>query len=202
MHKNNKLNVYVYLFGIIVFILFIPGTLSAALPQPLNLVNHMTDLLPSFLFSFFWPAIAIVAISLPKIWLLKALLSLPRRFNVMEKLTLATLAETIVEFIFLTLSWWFMSPWVNDLLKNMDLSSIQGKGVYTILKITAAIPLHCFFGTISILVLINFVALVDKDRLRKQYLKFSILLSLMLPILIILIIAIRILFFKEAVNPG
>ena len=196
MRKNNKLNGYAYLFGIMIIMALVPGTLGAALPQPLNLLDRMSELLPVFVFAFFWPAAAVVFTSIIKIWLMKRKLSLPWKLHHIEKLTLASLAETIVEFVFLVLTWWFFNPAVTDLLKNMDLTTLKAKGVHAILHTALATPFYCILGTLTMLALLNFLASLDREQLRRKYVAFSILLSLLLPVTIILTIAVRILFFK------
>jgi len=190
--KRFSTNLYFFLIGFMIIIF--PGILRADLPQPLNLVDRMVELLPLFL--LFWPIIVVAVTSVVKVLLLKRKLSVPWKLKAMEKLSLATVAETIVEFMFLILMWWFFAPAVNDLLKNMELTTTAAKGLKVIIHTAIVIPWYCILGTITTLVLINFTGSPDKQQLRRKYLKFSILISLILPVLIILIIAVRSFLFK------
>ena len=192
MVKKNTIN-YSYFFLLVIIIFLVPGILEAKLPQPLTFVDQFAGLLPFFL--LFWPITVVVVTSIVKVWLLKRKLSIPWKFKSIEKLSLGALAETITEFIFLTLTIWLFKPAVNDLL-NIEAGAAAPKGINVLLQTAMVIPWYCIMGTISMLVLINFLTNLDKKELSRQYLKPSALLSLILPLLIILIITVRILFFK------
>jgi hypothetical protein len=131
-----------------------------------------------------------------KVWLLKRKVTVPWEFKPMEKLCSGTLAETIGEFIFLTLIMWFFAPAVNDVFGHIKFIAAASAGTKVILHTAIVIPWYCIMGTISMLVLINFLTTLDKKELRRQYLKTSTLMSLILPVLIILIITVRISLFK------
>ena len=193
MAKNNITN-YSYFFLFVIIIFLVPGVLHADLPQPLNFVNQLAGLLPLFL--LFWPITIAVVTAMIKVWLLKRKLTVPWEFKPMEKLCLGTLAETIGEFIFLSLIMGFFAPAVNDVFGHIKFIAAASAGVKVILHTAIVIPWYCIMGTISILILINFLTTLDKKELRRQYLKTGALLSLILPVLIILILTVRILLFK------
>lgn len=193
MAKNNNTNL-TYFFLVVMIMFLIPGTLQADLPQPLNFIDQLAGLLPLFL--LFWPIIAVVVATIIKVWLLKRILTVPRKLKPLENLSLGTLAETIVEFIFLTLIIGFFAPAVEEIFGHFKFISTASAGVKLILQIAIAIPWYCILGTLSLLVLINFLTTLDKQQLRRQYLKTSVLLSLILPVLIILILIVRVLLFK------
>jgi hypothetical protein len=193
MVKNNITN-YTYFFLIAIIIFLVPGVLHADLPQPLNFVDQLAGLLPLFL--LFWPITVVVVTTMVKVWLLKGKLSLPWEFKPMEKLCLGTLAETIGEFIFLTLIMGFFAPAVNDVFGHIKFIAAASAGVKVTLHVAIVIPWYCIMGTISMLILINFLTTLDKKELRRQYFTTGALLSLILPVLIILILTVRILLFK------
>ena len=193
MVKKNTTN-YSYFFLFVIIIFLLPGILHADLPQPLNFVDQLAGLLPLFL--LFWPITVVVVTTMVKVWLLKRKLTVPWEFKPMEKLCLGTLAETIGEFIFLTLIIGFFTPAVNDVFSHIKFIAAASAGVKVILHTAIVIPWYCIMGTISMLILINFLTTLDKQEIRRQYLKTSALLSLILPVLIILILTVRILFFK------
>lgn len=193
MAKNNITN-YSYFFLFVIIIFLVPGVLHADLPQPLNFVDQLAGLLPLFL--LFWPITVVVVTMMVKVWLLKRKLTVPWKFKPMEKLCIGTLAETIAEFIFLSLIMGFFAPAVNDVFGHIKFIAAASAGVKAILHVAIVIPWYCIMGTISMLILINFLITLDKQELRRQYLKTSALLSLILPVLIILILTVRILLFK------
>ena len=193
MAKNNIAN-YSYFFLFVIIIFLLPGVLHADLPQPLSFVDQLAGLLPLFL--LFWPITVIVVTAMIKVWLLKKKLSVPWELKPIEKLCLGTLGETIGEFIFLSMIMGFFAPAVNDVFGHTKFIAAASAGVKVILHTAIVIPWYCIMGTISMLILINFLTTLDKQELRRQYLKTSALLSLILPVLIILILAVRILFFK------
>lgn len=192
--SKNKLKNHTFFFLFVIIIFLVPGILHADLPQPLNFIDQLAGLLPLFL--LFWPITVVVVTTIVKVWLLKRKLTVPREFKPMEKLCLGTLAETIGEFIFLTLIMWFFAPAVNDVFGHIKFIAAASAGVKVILHTAIVIPWYCIMGTISMLILINFLTTLDKQELRRQYLKTSALLSLILPVLIILILTARILLFK------
>ena len=194
MAKNNNAN-YCFFFLFVIIIFLLPGVLHADLPQPLNFVNQLGELLPLFL--LFWPIALVVITSMIKVWVLKGKLSVPWKLKPMEKLCIGTLAETIAEFIFLNLIMWLFKPAVYDVLKlNIEAADAAPKHIDVLLHVAIVIPWYCIMGAISMLILINFLTTLDKQELRRQYLKTSALLSFILPVLIILILIVRILFFK------
>jgi hypothetical protein len=172
----------------------VPGILHADLPQPLNFVDQLAGLLPLFL--LFWPITVVVVTTMIKVWLLKGKLSVPWKLKPIEKLCIGTLAETIAEFFFLTLIMGFFAPAVKDVFAHIKFIAAASTGVKVILHVAIVIPWYCIMGTISMLILINFLTTLDKQELRRQYLKPSALLSLILPVLIVLILTVRILLFK------
>ena len=192
--SKNKFKNQTLFFLVVMIIFLVPGVLHAALPQPLNFVEQLAGLLPLFLLS--WPITVVVVSTMVKVWLLKGKLSVPWEFKPIEKLCLGTLAETIGEFIFLTLIIGFFAPAVNDVFAHIKFIAAASAGVKVILQTAIVIPWYCIMGTISMLILINFLTTLDKQELRRQYLKTGALLSLILPVLIILILTARILFFK------
>ncbi len=191
--SKNKFKNQTLFFLVVMIIFLVPGVLHAALPQPLNFVEQLAGLLPLFL--LFGPITVVVVATMVKVWLLKGKLSVPREFKPIEKLCLGTLAETIGEFIFLTLIMWLFKPAVYDVL-NIEAATTAPKSVAVLFHVAIVIPWYCIMGTISMLILINFLTSLDKQELRRQYLKTGVLLSLILPVLIILILTARILFFK------
>jgi hypothetical protein len=192
MVKKNTTNYSYFFLFIIIFLL--PGVVHADLPQPLNFVDQLAGLLPLFL--LFWPITVVVVTSMIKVWLLKKKLSVPWEFKQMEKLCLGTLAETIGEFIFLSMIMGFFAPAVNDVFAHIKFIAAASTGVKVILHTAIVIPWYCIMGAISMLILINFLTTLDRKELRRQYLKTGALLSLILPVLIILILIVRVLFFK------
>jgi hypothetical protein len=193
MVKKNTTN-YSYFFLFVIIIFLLPGVVHADLPQPLNFVDQLAELLPLFL--LFWPTTVVVVTAMIKVWLLKKKLTVPWEFKPMEKLCLGTLAETIGEFIFLSMIMGFFAPAVNDVFAHIKFIAAASAGVKVILHAAIVIPWYCIMGTISMLILINFLTTLDRKELRHQYLKTGALLSLILPVLIILILIVRILFFK------
>jgi len=193
MVKKNTTN-YFYFLLLVIIIFLLPGVAHADLPQPLNFIDQLAGLLPLSL--LFWPITVVVVTAMIKVWLLKKKLSVPREFKPMEKLSLGTLAETIGEFIFLSMIMGFFAPAVNDVFAHIKFIAAASAGVKLILHTAIVIPWYCIMGAISMLILINFLTTLDKQELRRQYLKTSALLSLILPVLIILILIVRILFFK------
>ena len=191
MAKNNNAN-YSYFFLFVILIFLLPSVLHADLPQPLNFVYQLAGLIPLFL--SLWPITVVVVAAMIKVWLLKKKLSVPWELKPMEKLCLGTLGETIGEFIFLTLVMWLFKPAVYDVL-NIEAAAAP-KRIDVLLHVAIVIPWYCIMGAISMLILINFLTTLDRNELRRQYLKTSALLSLILPVLIILIFTIGILFFK------
>ncbi len=191
--SKNKLKNHRLFFLVVMIIFLVPGVLHAGLPGPLGFIDVLAALLPLVLLLL--PLTVIVAPSMIKIWWLKGKLSVPWKFKPMEKLCLGSLAETIAEFIFLTLIMWLFKPAVYDIL-NIEAAAAAPKFITVLFHVAIVIPWYCIMGTISMLILINFLTNLDKQELRRQYLKPSVLLSLILPVLIILIITVRILFFK------
>jgi hypothetical protein len=192
--SKNKFKNHRLFFLVVIIIFLASGSLHANLPQPLNFVGQLAGLLPLFL--LFWPITVVAITTMVKVWLLKRKLAVPWQFKPMEKLCVWTLAESIGEFIFLTLIIGFFAPAVNDVFGHIEFIASASAGVKAILHTAIVIPWYCIMGTISMLILINFLTTLDKQELRRQYLKTSALLSLILPVLIILIITVRILFFK------
>jgi hypothetical protein len=191
MTKNNFPN-YTYLILVGIFIFLIPGILHAELPRGLDFIEDFAKLFPLFL--LYWPIVVVIVSSVIKIWLLKRRLSIPWKLKSIEKLCLGVLGETVVEFIFLNLIMWMFKPAVHDVLNIQTATSPKGPNL--ILHIAIVIPWYCIMGTISMLILINFLTTLDKKELRRQYLKTGALLSLILPMIIILILTAGILFFK------
>jgi len=192
MAKNNITN-YTYFFLFVIIIFLLPGVLHADLGGPLAFINILAALLPLILLIL--PLTVFVAPSMIKVWLLKRKLAVPWKLKPMEKLYIGTLAETIAEFIFLNLIMWLFKPAVYDVL-NIEAADAAPKLMDVLLHVAIVIPWYCIMGTISMLILINFLTTLDKQELRRQYLKTSALLSLILPVLIILILTVMILFFK------
>ena len=192
MVKKNTTN-YSYFFLFVMMIFLVPGILHADLPQPLAFVDQFAGLLPFFL--LFWPITAVVVTTIVKVWLLKRKLSIPWKFKPMEKLCLGALGETIAEFIFFNLIMWLFKPAVHDVL-NIEAAAAAPKDINVLIHAAIVIPWYCIMGTISMLVLINFLTTLDKQEIKRQYLKASALLSLILPVMIILIITVNILFIK------
>lgn len=195
MVKKNTTN-YSYFFPFVIIVFLLPGALHADLPQPLNFVTQLAGLLPLFL--LFWPITVVVVTAMIKVWLLKKRLSVPWELKPMEKLYLGTLGETIGEFIFLSMIMGFFAPAVNDVFGHIKFAAAASAGVKVILHTAIVIPWYCIMGAISMLILINFLTTLDRKELRRQYLKTSAFLSLILPVLIILILTVRIVFFKES----
>ncbi|UCH97153.1 MAG: hypothetical protein JSV88_09970 [Candidatus Aminicenantes bacterium] len=193
MAKNNFTK-YTYCLLVVIIIFLVPGILHADLPQPLNFVDQLAGLLPLFL--LFWPITVVVVTTIIKVWLLKGKLAVPWKFKPIEKLCLGTLAETIGEFIFLTLIIAFFAPALNDVFSHIKFTTPASQGFKVILHLAIVMPWYCIMGTILILVLIKFLTSMDSQELRRQYLKTSVFLSLILPVLIILILTVRILLFK------
>jgi hypothetical protein len=192
--SKNKFRNHMFFFLVVIIIFLVPGILHADLPQPLTFVDQFAGLLPLFL--LFWPLTVVVVTTMIKVWLLKRKLTVPWKFNSMEKLCLGTLAETIGEFIFLSLIMGFFAPAVNDVFAHIKFIAAASAGVKVILHTAIVLPWYCIMGTIAMLILINFLTTLDKQALRRQYLKTSALLSLILPVLIVLILTARILLFK------
>jgi len=192
--RKNKFRNYTFFFLVVIILFLVPGVLHANLPQPLTFVDQMAALLPLFL--LFWPLTVVVVTAMVKVWLLKKKLAVPWKFKPMEKLCLGTLGETIAEFFFLSLIVGFFTPAVNDVFGHIKFIAAASVGVKVILHTAIVIPWYCIMGAIAMLVLINFLTTLDKQELRRQYLRTSALLSLILPVSIILILTVRILIFK------
>jgi hypothetical protein len=192
MVKKNTTN-YSYFFLFVIIIFLVPGVLHADLPGPLGFIDLLVTMVPLVLLLL--PITVFVFPTLVKVWVLKRKLSMPWKFKTIEKLSLGALAETIAEFIFLNLTIWLFKPAVNDVL-NIEAASTTPKDINVLLHAAIVIPWYCIMGTISMLILINFLTTLDKQEISRQYLKTSALLSLILPVIIILIITVRILLFK------
>ena len=190
MVKNTFTN-YIYFFLVVMIIFLLPGILHANLPAPLGLTGILAALLPFVLLLL--PLTVIFVPAMIKVWLLKGKLSVPWKYKPIEKLSLGALAETVVEFVFLNLIMWFQ-PAVYEVL-NIDAAAAP-KNINILLHVAIVIPWYCIMGTISMTIFINFLTTLDKKELRRQYLKTSALLSLIMPVVVIIIIAIKILFFK------
>ena len=192
MRKNKKSKGSLFFF-VVFGLVSVPGILHAALPQPLNFVEQLAGLLP--LYMLFWP-IAVVAIStMSKVWLLRGKLAVPWKLKPLEKLCIGALAQSIVEFIFLTLLWALFAPVVAEVLGKTGFKAAS-PGVKTILHTALVIPWYGILATLSLLLLLQLITSFNFEELRQRYLKTGVFLSLILPVLIILIIGVRILFFK------
>ena len=175
------------------FLLLIPERIHAALPQPFNFVDQLASLLPLFL--LFGPISAVILSTMSKIWLLRGRLSVPWKVNPLEKLALGALGQSIVEFIFITLFWALFDPVAAEILGKIGFKAAS-PGVKTILHTAMVIPWYEIMATLSLLLLIQFLSSLNFVEVQRRYLKASALLSLILPLMIILIVAVRVLFFK------
>jgi hypothetical protein len=194
MHKNNiTKRSFFSLFAFV--LLLVPANLLAALPKPLNFVDQLAGLLP--LFMLFGPLVAVVISTLGKVWHLKAKLPIPRKLHPLERLTIGALAQTIVEFIFLTLLWVLFEPAVREVLAVIGIKTVS-PGVKVILYTAMILPWYAIMGTLSLFLFLQLVTSLSFAEIRQRYLKTCLFLSLVLPVLIILAIAVRILFFNPS----
>lgn len=196
MRKNTVKN-HTYLFLIVIAVLFVPGNLHAQwdrlVPKTLDFPVFVS-LLP--LFIKFWPLIVIVIAALIKMWLLKRKLSIPWKWKSLEKLSMATLAETIVELFFLFLIMVFFAPAVSSVLNDIKFLAAASANIKFVIHVAVVIPYYCFIGAVLILLLINFISPVNREQLRHRYFKYGAFLAVIVPVLLIVVFFVSKLFAK------
>jgi len=187
MLKNTTTNSYRFL--IVIVILFVPGNLHAQwerlVPKTLNFQAFIVSLLP--LFIKFWPLVVIVIAALIKMWLLKRKLSIPWKWKSIEKLSMATLAETIVELFFLSLIMFFFAPAVSSVLSDIQFLANASANIKFVIHVVVVIPYYCFISAILILLLINFISAINLEQQWRQYFKYGAFLAAIVPGLLIIV---------------
>lgn len=205
--RKNKSTIYTFLFFFLFIILFVPAILSAQEetgaeeetaeelgPGPLwTLIFFpvggvfMTILKASFLVLLkLFPVVAIASVF--KIRVLKRKLSLP--WKSIEKLSITTFSETVVEMTFFLFFMFFFTPAIASLLKNIGFTGTTSE-IGLFLKFIAhtlvAIPYQCVLGAVLSLLLLHLVTPMSLKELR-QYFKFGAFLALIPPVTLIVFI--------------
>jgi len=185
---KNKHTFFTY-FLFIVFL--IPGNLLAQE----SLFSVFTRLVSPFYLILLFPLAVFVIASLIKIWLLKQKLSLPWKGKIIEKLSITTFAETFAESFFLGLIILFFTPAILSLFSDIGLAApetISGQLLRLIIALLIVMPYQCVVGAILNLLLIHLITPMNSEK-RRQYFKFSVILALIFPLLIIISMFMRIL---------
>ena len=184
---KNKYTFFTY-FLFIVFL--IPGNLLAQE----TLFSVFTRFISPFYLILISPLAVFVIASLIKIWLLKRKLSLPLKGKIIEKLSITTFAETFAESFFLGLIILFFTPAILSLFTDIGLTApetISGQLLRLIIALLIVMPYQCVVGAILNLLLIHLFVPMNSEK-RLQYFKYSVILSLIFPLLMIISMFIRI----------
>ncbi len=220
MRKNNS-TIYTFLLFFVFIILFVPAILSAQeeteegtaeefKPGPLwvmlttseKSLTKALEIFGLFLFVKFLPILlkllpVIVFASLIKIWLLKRKFAVPWKLRSIEKLSITTFAETVVEMYFLLVFIIFFIPAVSSVIKGTALAGTTTEiGLFFkfIVHTLVTIPYQCFLGAVLSLLLLHILTPMGLKELR-QYFKFGAFLALIPPAtLIVFVFFTRILF--------
>jgi hypothetical protein len=205
--RKNKSIIYTYFLLAVFLILIVPGNLQAQeeetkeaikiiqlVPQKKDFFAFFFKTFPS-LFLKLLPLIAMAAFI--KVWLLKRKLSIPWKLIEMEKLSIATLAETVVAVFFLFLVIAFLSPAVSFALTDglkITLADTPGsQALKFFIHTLIALPFYCFISGLIIMVLIHLLKPTEKEE-RGRYYKYSVFLALITPVfLVVFVLASRIL---------
>lgn len=198
---KNKFKIYI---AVSFTVLFIPGILlgqgSLFLPgkqAPFPAISTLT------LFEKILPFAILVIIAAFKSWFLQRKLSLPREWKSIEKLGLASLAETWVEGIFLVLLYIFFAPGLTSLLRDIaplgtNITPFQYiLSLIIVLGIT--LPYQLVVNTLLCMLLIRLLVPVEKGEDRR-YLKYAFISGLVNPMLSVPFIFLRflLLIFKSS----
>jgi hypothetical protein len=186
MDKNKYTGFTYFLF--IVFL--IPGNLFAQE----TLFSVFTRFVSPFYLVLISPLAVFVIAFFIKIWLLKRKLSLPWKGKIIEKLPIITFAETFAESFFLGLIILFFTPAIFSLFTDIGLTApetISGQLLRLIIALIIVMPYQCVVGAILNLLLINLFVPINSGK-RRQYFKYSVMLALIFPLLMIISMFIRI----------
>ncbi len=148
------------------------------------------------------PLVSILFAALLKSWFLKRRLSLPWKVGPIEKLGVASLAETVVESFFFGLLFLFFIPALTALLKDiapLGAEITPGQFFLRLLLILGVIlPYQLVVGTLLNMLLIHLLAPMEKGEYRR-YFKYAFISGAMFPLLLIVSIFSRflLLLFKS-----
>jgi hypothetical protein len=127
-----------------------------------------------------------------KIWMIKRKLSLPNGLGSEEKLVETTLAETVVELLFLILLINYFTPVVSSLLVSVGITvpaTAGGNIVRILLHFLFVLPYQCLLGAVFCMLQFNLLTPTETGELRK-YFKYGAFLALVLPVLIMIFVSI------------
>jgi len=212
MRKNKSIiHTYFVLAFLLALFVMVPGSLLAQestegqeqeavktiplLPLEMGFWKFFFNTFPG-LFLQLLPAAA--AAALIKTWLLKRKLSIPWNWNPVEKLSLAVLAETLVEILFLFLFVAFFAFALSSFLTDQGIifaDSVGGQTLRFIAYTAVALPYHCFISALLILALIHLVMPLKKDE-QRQYYRYGAFLALITPVLLVVFIVVGRMLFK------
>ncbi len=209
--RKNKSTIYTFLFLLVFITLIVPGSLyteeeteaetdAETKPGPLwTLIFFPVGVFMAILKASFlvllklFPVVAIASVI--KIWLLKRKLSLP--WKSIEKLSITTFSETVVEMTFFLFFIFFFTPAIASVLKNIGFTGTTSEiGLFLkfIVHTLVAIPYQCVLGALLSLLLLHILTPMSLKELRR-YFKFGASLALIPPVtLIVFIFFTRILF--------
>jgi len=127
----------------------------------------MFDQIVPLLLNFILPVVLLSSII--KVWLLKRKLKFP--WQSLEKVSLTTMAESIVEVLVLIMTVFFFKPafsHILDFLGYTPTPAWTSEALTYALHTVMAIPYHCIIGALPVLVLLNFLVPVKLEERKKD----------------------------------
>jgi hypothetical protein len=186
MHKNKTI-FYTLIVIMILSVFALPATLLAQdeapaageeAPEPpkpfkpgffsmdYSFWGMFEQIIPLFL-NFFFPVVLLS--SLIKIRLIKRKLNFP--WKILEKVSISTMAESIIEVLVLMMTIFFFKPAFSQILNflgHSPVASWNGEAVNFILHTVMSIPWYCLLGIPLILVLLNFLVPRNLEDWKKE----------------------------------
>jgi O-antigen/teichoic acid export membrane protein len=93
----------------------------------------------------------------------------------------------VVEVLILSFFIGFLVPAGISLVSDPPLTANLSENIKSVVHLLIALPFYCFLGAIFNVLLINLLTPLDKEQ-RRRYIKFGVLLTLIVPALLLIVI--------------